>query len=135
MRVMSLVLCSGMYRMSIQQSVTALISHLLRSGILQTGRACCRETEAALNLWSDLRSNASTPSTFLEPGFLRAVPVHMGGSETSDRPGTPAATASSTRANVSSDNARAAQPVAACGAAATGSSICDTEMAQDSTAA
>ena len=48
---------------------------------LSSTRVPCRETEAALALWSDLRSNASTPSTFLEPGFLRATDVH--GSESS----------------------------------------------------
>lgn len=33
----------------------------------------CRETEAALDVWSDLRSNASTPSTFLDPRLLTAL--------------------------------------------------------------
>lgn len=32
-----------------------------------------RETEAALDVWSDLRSNASTPSTFLDPRLLNAL--------------------------------------------------------------
>lgn len=27
----------------------------------------CRETEAALDLWTDMRANAATPSTFLDP--------------------------------------------------------------------
>lgn len=34
---------------------------------------CCRETEAALDVWSDLRSNVSTPSTFLDPKLLTAL--------------------------------------------------------------
>ena len=49
---------------------------LVGGGRIRRG-ASCRETEAALDLWTDLRTSASTPSTFLEPGVLRAIPANM----------------------------------------------------------
>jgi hypothetical protein len=41
--------------------------------------AACRETEAALELWSDLRTNVSTPSTFLVPGLPRSTSMRKRG--------------------------------------------------------
>lgn len=37
---------------------------------MRTQCSLCRETEAALDLWTDLRSNASTPSTFVDPNLM-----------------------------------------------------------------
>ena len=42
-----------------------------------------RETEAALDVWSDLRSNVSTPSTFLDPKLLTALTATRDGSNAS----------------------------------------------------
>eukprot|EP00892_Ulva_mutabilis_P003884 jgi/Ulvmu1/1868/UM012_0024.1 len=65
------------------ESTTGGLDTLLRTFPQYECLFLIKETEAALDVWSDLRSNVSTPSTFLDPKLLTALTATRDGSNAS----------------------------------------------------
>lgn len=57
--------------------IDCIIINCAIAGIAEQEVVLCRETEAALDLWTDLRSNASTPSTFVTPQLMPSFPSNL----------------------------------------------------------